>query len=373
MKHVAVVGTIAAVAVLFTAASASSGGVRLHVLAHGGTVTAYHMHFRCRGSCSLSAAPGSVVILEARPSRFFSFSHWAGACRGKGTACVLTLKSATSARAVFTRNSSEVLVAVGGSGSVGIVGTSSAGCGTASGSCDITWPSGTAIELAATADAEGAFGGWGGACASTSGLTCRIVVGNQTTSQVLAAFATTPDAGEQQQLQVQTLNASLQSSIPGFACQAESACTATVDTGTLVKLHAHAVALSAAATWDGACVGDGPDCELVVDGPAGVTAPRAVQFGPPGKGSLHVTIAGNGVVTDGHKLYCTPARSPCDAFYAGSNPVVRLTATAKPAAGNVFNAWVGLDVPCAPKRATCTLKVDNGSGTTITAYFKRKR
>lgn len=360
-----VTGALAVAAVLVTAGPAASGRVRLHVLAQDGTVSAYGLHFHCQGSCFLSAAPGSVVVLQVRPKRFFSFSRWKGACHGKATACVLSLNSATSARAVFTHNRSHVLVTVGGAGSVGVAGLSKAACGAPSGSCDVSWPAGKAVTLAAVPAAGGAFGGWGRACAGTSGATCRIVVGNRTVSYVTAAFATTAAAaGARQQVSVHTDILPLGSSLAGFSCPEHSGCATSVATGTLLRLHVREAGAPGGQIWHGDCVGAGFACALVVEGPVDVVAPGFVTFGPPGRDALNINVAGGGIVTDGHGLNCTMARSPCTIFSRNS---VRLTA--KPA--NAFSNWISFGV-CPAKRASCTAKLSS-SGTTVTARFKRQR
>ena len=372
---VGLAGTLAAAAVLLPASSAASGRVSLHSFGPGGTVTAYGMRFRCHRSCSMSAAPGSDVLLEARPNRFFSFSHWAGACRGRAPGCVLSLASATSVRAVFRRNRSDVLVVVGGAGSVRGVGRSKARCGAGSRSCDISWPAGTTVKLAAVPDAGGSFGGWGGACAVSSGHICRIVVGNRSISDVSAAFATTLAAsGDEQQLEVRAGNtpgSALHSSLPGFACRERSKCSTQVATGTLVKLKADIGDGFGATSWRGACVGRGPACAFVVDGTTTVVGPSSplpatdtATFG------LTVRVLGNGVVTDGHKLSCrkTSGLSSCQGTYDGS---VRLTA--RPASGNAFSKWVSPTRVCHGTQTSCTTNVNGASGAWVAAFFTPKR
>jgi Divergent InlB B-repeat domain len=338
--------------------------VRLHVVARGGTVTAYGMHFHCQGSCSLSAPLGSPVILEARPKQLFSFRHWAGACHGKGTACVVSLPSAKSARAVFSRNTAEVLVTVGGAGFVRVVNRSKDKCGGSSRGCEFGWPTRTTIRLAAVPAAGGSFGGWGGACAGTSGTVCRVVV-RPNGLAVTAAFATTPTgSGGLQPLQLQALDASIQTSLPGFSCRGESKCATPVATGTLVKLHANPIG-PPNSPWAGACVGYGYTCVLVVDGPTAVIGPDLHAFGPPSRNALTVNVAGGGVVTDSQRDRCTMGRSPCVTYHRGP---VRLTA--EPGKGYAFDTWVSFGV-CPTKRPICTTLVPT-SGTTVTARFKRQ-
>jgi hypothetical protein len=264
---------------------------------------------------------------------------------------------------------------VGGAGSVRGVGRSKARCGTASRSCDISWPAGTTVKLAAVPDVGGSFGGWGGACASSSGHICRIAVGNRSISDVSAAFATTPAAsGDEQQLEVRAGNepgSALHSSLPGFACRERSTCSAQVATGTLVTLKADIGDGFRATRWGGACVGRGPACAFVVDGTTTVVGPNSpppatedASFG------LTVRVLGNGVVTDGHKLSCrmTSGLSSCQGTYLDP---VRLKA--KPAPGNAFSKWLSPTHLCHRKQTRCTATLFDASGSWLAAVFKPKR
>jgi hypothetical protein len=344
--------------------------VKLHVATHGGTVTAYGMHLRCRHSCSLSVPRQQPVILEARPQRLFSFDHWSGACHGRGTACVLSPSRASSARAVFARHTGEVLMTAGGAGSIRVVHHAKDRCGPSSADCDIYWPTQRNIELAAVPAAGGSFGGWAGACAGTSGAVCHVMV-HKRGLEVAAAFATTPaGSGDQQQLQVQARDAPVGSSLAGFSCGPKTNCSTAVATGTLVKLQLPPSGVPNFSHWKGACVGYGFTCALVVDGPARMTAPLLKLYAPPVTGNtLNVSVAGDGVVSDraGHRCASMLGARNCQWAYSS----VRARLTAKPRKGFAFDAWIRDFGACSPaSRPTCTLPVGS-SGTTVTARFVR--
>ena len=56
----------------------------------------------CGTTCSLSVASGSVVTLNAKPTKFATFVGWSGACAGKGS-CTVVLTQAKGVTATFKR------------------------------------------------------------------------------------------------------------------------------------------------------------------------------------------------------------------------------------------------------------------------------
>ncbi|HKD94755.1 MAG TPA: hypothetical protein VKB43_08630 [Gaiellaceae bacterium] len=286
-------------------------------------------------------------------------------------------KSATTARAFYTPKLGNVLIAVGGSGTVRAVRRTEDTCNAVSAGCLFSRPIGSTVELAAVPAAGGSFGGWGGACAGVSGQVCRVLV-HKGARQVSAAFATTPlGPGNQQQLTVQAASiAAVSSSIPGFSCPGEQQCTTSVPTGTLVELLPDKQSYAIASTWSGGCTGYGYTCGLVVDGPVTVKSVVGALAPPHPKSiGLQVNVVGQGTVTDAsHQITkCTAAStySPaCKASYSWDSPV-HLTAHHGP--GYVFSVWhSSASTLCRGKQPSCATKA-KGGGDAVAAIFKRSR
>jgi len=68
-----------------------------------GTVTSSPGGINCGGGCSTSVPSGTVVTLTATPAAGAEFRVWRGACSGTSTTCILSVGSASSATAVFSK------------------------------------------------------------------------------------------------------------------------------------------------------------------------------------------------------------------------------------------------------------------------------
>ncbi len=82
-----------------------------------GIVTSSPTGISCPTSCSATTDVGTVVTLTATPADGSAFSGWVGPCAGSGT-CQVTVTSATSVTAVFTRTGGQLAVANAGDVSV---------------------------------------------------------------------------------------------------------------------------------------------------------------------------------------------------------------------------------------------------------------
>ncbi len=71
-------------------------------IAGRGTVASNLPGVGCRASCKTQWDGGTTVSLRATPARGMRFVRWSGACRGR-RACVVTLGSAKTVRALFAR------------------------------------------------------------------------------------------------------------------------------------------------------------------------------------------------------------------------------------------------------------------------------
>ena len=68
-----------------------------------GTITGTPGTINCGKACSTSVVAGSAVALTATPEPGFRFVNWGGACTGTAPTCVVTVRSATSVQANFTK------------------------------------------------------------------------------------------------------------------------------------------------------------------------------------------------------------------------------------------------------------------------------
>ena len=79
-----------------------------------GTVTSSPASINCGATCSASFTSGSSVTLTASPAAGSNFSGWSGGvCTGTGT-CTVTMSSAQSVNAQFTRQIGSLSVTLGG-------------------------------------------------------------------------------------------------------------------------------------------------------------------------------------------------------------------------------------------------------------------
>ena len=69
----------------------------------GGVVQLGSLAGPCSASCTVVAALDSVVSLTAVPDAGATFARWDGACAGSGPVCTVTMSSARSAAAIFSR------------------------------------------------------------------------------------------------------------------------------------------------------------------------------------------------------------------------------------------------------------------------------
>jgi hypothetical protein len=161
-------------------------------------------------------------------------------------------------------SSSTLNVTLAGAGS-GVVGSSPAGisCGSA---CSATFPSGTAVSLAASAARGSTFAGWSGACTGTGG--CNMTLNSATNvtatfvqSTVTLSVSTTGGTG------------TITSSPAGISCGAT--CAHAFPYGTAVTLTATPAVGMEFKGWSGSC--SGMSCTVTLTGPMSVTA----SFGAP--------------------------------------------------------------------------------------------
>ena len=279
----------------------------------------------CGTDCTELYAPGSMVTLTAAAMSGSTFAGWSGGgCSGTG-ACLVTVSSAVSVTATFTRDSYLVTVTRAGAGS-GSVNSNPVGinCGT---DCTETWDSGTAVTLTAVPVAGSSFAGWsGGGCMGVA--PCTLTVSAATT--VTATFVlgtnvlTVMRAG--------TGSGTVTSTPAGINCGTD--CTEAYTAGTIVTLTAAASSGSTFAGWSGGgCTGTG-SCVVSISGATTVTA----TFSLAASGMLTVVRAGTGsgsVISSPAGINCG---SDCTEPYSAGT-IVTLVAAAT--SGSTFAGWSG--------------------------------
>ena len=142
-----------------------------------GTLTSSPGGISCGSNCSASFSSGSQVTLTASPDTGSTFAGWSGACSGTG-ACIVTLNSATTVAATFTLVPPQTFTLstfAAGTGNGTILSTN---VGTSCGTGCASYPSGSVVQLTASANAGSSFSGWTGACSGT-GVCAITMTSNQ--------------------------------------------------------------------------------------------------------------------------------------------------------------------------------------------------
>ena len=184
--------------VVLTVGTASSNSLTLTISEPGtgsGTVIDDLGQINCvdsggaiSGTCSATYVAGAVVTLTATPNTGTSFSGWS-TCQGTGS-CSVTLNSNQTETATFGPVVPGVTLTVSelgtGTGSVtdnmGLINCSESQ-GVVTGTCSASYTSGTVVTLTEGATLPSAFGGWGGACASSGpSTTCAVTMNSSLTA-----------------------------------------------------------------------------------------------------------------------------------------------------------------------------------------------
>lgn len=155
-----------------------------------GVVTSDPDGISCGADCLHSYLEGAAVGLAATAEPGWTFDGWLGACNGPGT-CAVIMNGAQAVTATFTLNHYTVTVTKVGSGSGTLSGAQGElTCGLV---CNTQLAHGTALTLAANADAGSYFDGWSGACAGLGACALTITA----TTTVTATFTLDPVETEQ--------------------------------------------------------------------------------------------------------------------------------------------------------------------------------
>ena len=232
-----------------------------------GAVSSSPAGISCGATCAYQFEYGTVVTLTASAAVHSTFDHWSGACSGAGS-CTITVDSAKSVTASFTKDKYGLAVAKNGSGS-GTVSSSPAGisCGA---TCGYEFEYGTVVTLTPSPDANSTFDHWGGACSGTG--PCTVTV--DSAKNVTATFV------KRWTLTVETAGDGSGTVIgPGINCGAT--CSNTYEDGTIVTVTAASNIDSSFTGWSGACTGTGV-CTVTMDAAKSVVATFELPpFKPP--------------------------------------------------------------------------------------------
>jgi hypothetical protein len=225
-----------------------------------GTITSNPTGINCGTSCSGKFSVDTHVTLNAQPASGATFVGWGGACTGAGS-CTLRLAANTFVTGNFSAPAKlldyMLSVAFSGPGS-GNVMSSPAGISCPE-TCAATFPSGTQVQLTATAESNSTFGGWGGACSGTGN--CSVDVNAD--RGVVASF-NPPVVSYTLSLSLAgTGSGSVSSSPSGINCG--NICRASFNAGSQVNLTATPGPNSTFAGWTGACSGN-TACTLTIGG-----------------------------------------------------------------------------------------------------------
>ena len=306
----------------------------------GGSVSSVPPGISCGAECTASYQIGTLVTLTAAPDASSTFAGWSGACTGNGL-CVITLDSATTVNATFSRQNHVVTVSLQGSGG-GIVSSTPPGidCGS---SCAAAFSSGTRLTLSAVPDPSSTFVGWTGACTGTGACIINVsapAFANATFSRVKYALTAN----------VATGGGTVLSDPFGIFCG--PLCSASYDSGMIVSLTAMPEATATFAGWTGACAGTGP-CVVTMDGAKTVTARFTFRL------TVNKNSTGGGQGTITSSLPGINCGATCAAEF---DPDAVITLTASANSTSLFAGWSG----ACSGTAACVLTMDTAKGVNAT-------
>lgn len=156
--------------------------------AGGGNVDSADKRIACGNKCSAPYVAGTAVTLTAKANSGSVFVGWTGACSGTASSCSVTINGANSTVARFDTQAAGGGGGSGGGtttptsyvlsvslGNPGTVTSAPAGinCGSA---CSASYAAGTVVTLTATPLPGLVFSGWSGACSTTVGPVCSVVL-----------------------------------------------------------------------------------------------------------------------------------------------------------------------------------------------------
>src|SRR5271156_4742469 len=382
-----------------TVSLSGMGAAPLKVTVSGsGTVTSAPAGISCPTSCSATFAGNSAVVLTATASTGSTFTNFSAPCTPASPqttppTCTVTMSDAETVTTTFTATGAFAFQLVLEGTAYGTVTdnlgkincTNSTGAG-ATGTCNTTYPSGTAVVLTQTANPGSVFATWGVAigdapCASAT-ATCSFTMDEQ--EEITATFNN--GAGNFALNVIPGASATGGGIVTGniggtgtvIDCTLNGTTTPTgvclqnVLRGSLETLTAEPNATSTFTGWSGSCVvaANPVKCVVTMGAAHTITAVFTAQTS-----SFTVALTGSGTLTStstptiAAEINCANPAPPsvCSTNFT-SGTSVSLTAT--PGTGYSFTNWTA--GPCNASTVNpCVFTVSSTSLTSATAVFTK--
>lgn len=216
----------------------------------------------CGNDCNQIYAKETVVTLAAAPASDSTFAGWTGACAGTQPICQVMMSQNQNVTASFNFGSTQSAYSLttnkAGEGN-GRVISAGIDCGE---DCSESYGDGAVVILTAQPTSDSNFAGWSGACVGIS-PTCQVtLMQNQT---VTARFDRLPPPAETAVTLTVNKEGMGTGTVTAAGMNCGTVCTAQYSLNTAVTLNASAAPGSAFSSWQGACTGTTPTCQLVMN------------------------------------------------------------------------------------------------------------
>ena len=278
--------------------------------------------------CKAKYPEETELLLHPSAAAGSEFAGFSGAC--SGFTCEVTMDAAKTVTAAFNLIPRTLSVTKAGTGAGTVQCKFNGG---SAGACASPQPNGTSVEIIATPSAGSTFAGFSGGTGSASSCStspCGFTI--TANSSVTATFNLKPTEFALTVNKAGTGSGAVQCEV---GAGSPEPCATEYPEGTALTLIAEASAGSEFAGFSGACTGF--TCEVTMDAPRSVTATFSLI---PPEFEYPLTVerigTGSGTVTS------DPAGIDCGSDCTETLPEgTKVTLTATPAPGSVFDHWTG--------------------------------
>jgi hypothetical protein len=278
--------------------------------------------------CKAKYPEETELFLHPSPAAGSEFAGFSGAC--SGLTCEVTMDAAKTVSATFNLIPRTLSVTKAGTGAGTVQCKFNGG---SAGACTSPQPNGTSVEIIATPSASSTFAGFSGGTGSASSCStspCGFTI--TANSSVTATFSLKPTEFALTVNKAGTGSGTVKCKV---GAGSPETCATEYPEGTALTLIAEASAGSEFAGFSGAC--SGFTCEVTMNAAKAVTA--TFNLIPP-EFEYPLTVerigTGSGTVTS------NPAGIDCGPDCTESLPEgTKVTLTATPAPGSVFDHWTG--------------------------------